>query len=513
MGMKQASLKLTTLIMTLSTVLCSCTINNPVPDVKGKTKLQETYKNLTSKYCYSIDSCPSIGEGKLLIIPVWFSDSSTYITNSKKQNVVDDLSTAYFGSNNETGWRSVKTYYEELSSNKVTLNGTVSDWYSCGKSSSYYATDDNYASRTISLVNSATDWYFQSTKENRKNYDADGNGLLDGVVLIYGAPDCNASGMKTATNFWAYTYWASNNVASVSSPVPKSFFWASYDFMYSKSTALVRAGTNYGSGDNDYCSIDTHTFIHEMGHMFGLEDYYDYSGNYHPAAAFSMQDYNVGSHDPYSAMALGWADPYIATKSETITIGTFQKTRDLVILTPKWNSLNSPFDEYILLELYSATGLNEFDCEHSYLKTYPKGPKTVGIRVWHVDARLCSITGQSPTGNPFVGTASHTNLCHAMSNTYYKKSVEDYISPYGSTYADYNLLQLIRKSDDSYRPTSGLSNDSLFTNGDNFSMSSSKNQFKNVGLLNSGIELGWSFSVAVFGNDNNATAKITIVKN
>ena len=54
-----------------------------------------------------------------------------------------------------------------------------------------------------------------------------------------------------------------------------------------------------------------------------------------PSGCFSMQDYNVGGHDPYSMMALGWVKPYIPTDSCEIKIKPFQTNHDLILLTPQ----------------------------------------------------------------------------------------------------------------------------------------------------------------------------------
>ena len=329
-------------------------------------------------------------------------------------------------------------------------------------------------------------------------------------MLIYGAPDYSAAN-SSYENLWAYCYWL-QGTASTSSPKANAFFWASYDFMYGSSTATSRAGTSYNGGDTSHCNVDSHTFTHEMGHVFGLDDYYDYSGNYNPAGGFSMQVYNVGGHDPYSVMALGWADPYIPTTSGSLTIGAFQTTHDLILLTPSWNSYDSPFDEYMLLELYTPTGLNAMDSTYTYSGNYPLGPSTTGIRLWHVDARLTTYSGSSYSTS-LHSNVSLNNIYHAMSNTYYSSEVANYISPLGSSYANYNLLQLIRNSSsEDYTPTADFTASNLFTNGQNFSMSNVAGQFVNSGKLNSNINLGWTFSVVINGSGENATATITFTK-
>ena len=497
-------------------------------DVNGKTIMQQTYKDYCNNSSYDIDYCPTSGDVKLLIIPVWFSDSNSYINSSNKETVRQDIEKAYLGTNEETGWRSVKTYYEELSSGAINISGTVSDWYATSYSSSSVGRNDGL---TNELVVTATEWYFSSnTSDKKSNYDSDHNGFIDAVMLIYGAPDYSALGNDNLSNLWAYCYWLQEENASTS-PIPNCFFWASYDFMYSGGTSLkpTPAGSKYGSGDTTHCNIDAHTFIHEMGHAFGLEDYYDYSSKkYCPAGGFSMQDYNVGSHDPYSVMALGWANPYIVSENAEVTIGTFQKTRDFVIVTESWNGIGSPFDEYLILELYSPTGLNELDSTYTYSKTF-KGPKTTGIRMWHVDARLAySNTYQTIVdhgeqyNNPvFSDDKLTTNakdsratygVTHAFTNTY---DDEKYGSVLGRQYYDYNILQQIRNGvsfGSSYLKDTMTSTD-LFLSG-SYKLVNYKNQFVNDSpfKMNNGSYADWKIKIDISGSGNDATAKIAIVK-
>lgn len=485
----------------------------PNAETLSKTNISCTYEDYNDNNWYSGSIAPSIGNVKLLVIPIWFSDSSTYIKNSYKSGVLNDIKTAYIGTTSQTGWHSVKTFYEAESHGKLTLNATVSSWYDCGESSTSFYSDYGGTSATVNLVTTATDWYFSvNPSDARSNYDYDKDGYLDGVMLIYASPDTRyLSSGDDGGNMWAYCYWAPN-YPNISSPEPCAFFWASYNFMYGSSSASSKTGTSYYGGDTSHCLIDTHTFIHEMGHVFGLDDYYDYSNQYNPAGGFSMQDYNVGSHDPYSVMALGWADPYIPSESTTITLNPFQSSGDLILLTPEWNNYDSPFDEYLLLELYTPTGLNEFDATYSY-EGRSKGPSNAGIRLWHVDARLLygdsdNFSAANVTTNP---NTSQGRVYHMMSNTY---DEPNYGSPLGSSYYNYNILQLIRNNTfTTYQPTDTLSNASLFGNGSSFNTSTYKNQFvKSDGCLNSGATLGWSFSVAIIGSGASAKANITLTK-
>ena len=476
-----------------------------------------TYKDYAHNNAYGTCATPSTGTAKLLVIPIWFTDSDSYIAESNKETVRSDIQTAYFGTNEETGWRSVKTFYEEESIGNITLIGTVSEWYEVNKAASYYGSGNSATNRTTSLASSAADWYFNNhSGESRRDYDRDSDGYLDGVMLIYGYPDYSAL-RNSYSNLWAYCFWVTGTAGTLMNPKTNQYFWASYDFMYSAgSKASSRTGkSSKASGETDYCNIDAHTYIHEMGHMFGLEDYYDYSGSYSPAGAFSMQDHNIGSHDAFSILALGWGKAYIPTETTTINLKPLTKTGEMILLTPSWNSFNSAFDEYLLLEYYTPDGVNEFDCLHQY-GGYPQGPRASGIRLWHVDARLLYInqdgnySASQMTTNPNYDC--YYGVLSAISNTYNENNVDDdYLSPLGGTYCNYNMLQIIHNNASirTSKNSDNFSSSSLFVKGSSFSMSQFGKQFYNVGKFNSKIDLGFTFEV---NNITSEYASITVTK-
>ena len=494
--------------------------NIPEAGTLEANKATYSYKHFIEHNVYPISATPCSGNPKLLIIPVWFKDSGTFINADKKDVVRSDIETAYFGTNEETGWRSVKSFYAEESFGALNLTGTVSEWYEVNASYSTYARDDDTVPKTISLVKSATNWYFEKHDDAKTNYDANRDGYLDGVMLIYAAPDYSASKIDSYQNLWAYCFWTQEyQNQDKANPAVNAFFWASYDFMYGENVARNRTGTStYASGDTSHCKLDAHTYIHEMGHMLGLEDYYDYSSKaYDPAGAFSMQDFNVGGHDAFSIYALGWGKAYVPADSTTIDLKPMATSGEMILLSPSFNQYNSPFDEYLLLEYYTPTGLNKFDTDHQYCGYYPTGTKTSGIRLWHVDARLVySATGtfdsKRMTTNPNV---TNGGVALAMKNTYYdgKNDSSGYLSVLGSGYYNFNLLQMIRNDKDAtYYPSKdkdALSERTLFKPGETFTMENYGKQFVYRGKLNSNKDLGFSF----FVNDcNSERASITINK-
>ena len=483
-----------------------------------------TYGDYIKNNVYSLSSTPSLGKAKLLVIPVWFNDSSSFISTSKKDSVVEDISLVYFGKNTDTGWRSVKSYYEEESHGKLKMDGTVSNWYTVNESHQYYASDGNHA-KTTSLVKSAVEWYFtvDNPSDLRTDYDCDKDGYLDGVILIYAAPDYVTK--SAGSNLWAYCYWIQETTAkNKAKPGANVFFWASYDFMYGKARALSRTGHDYSHGDtSNNVNVDGHTYIHEMGHMFGLVDYYDYSKlKFMPAGGFSMQDQNVGGHDPFSSFALGWGKAYIPNASVNINLQPFVSSGEMIILSSNWNTYNSPFDEYLILEYYTTGGLNYLDTTHAYMNRYSTGSSESGIRLWHVDARLLytnrpndptSYTPSKVTTNPNINDQKVT---HMFSNSYNDGSIDmESLSPLSSRnpdedqYSNYKLLELVRNNTVmTGRTKETLRSSDLFKVGSVFKMSTYRSQFVNEEKLNNGKNLGFTFKVNSL-NDDYASISIT----
>ena len=222
-----------------------------------------------------------------------------------------------------------------------------------------------------------------------------------------------------------------------------------------------------------------------------------------------MQDENVGGHDPYSLLTYGFIDPYIVTDATTITINDFQSSGDVVLLANK--QINSPFDEYFLLELYTPTGLNEFDYLHSYCDARVQGPDEPGIRIWHVDGRLIycedenNVSVTQITSNPLIEGYKVWNM---MSNTYYKYGTSGG-SPLGSGYMNYNELQLIRNDNKvTYAEKSQFSSKCLFKQGDSFTLKSFGKQFVQRYYMNDGSVFPFTVKIEKIEN-NSATIKIT----
>ncbi len=332
---------------------------------------------------------PSLGTPKLLVIPVYFQGDS-----APSASEVSAIKNAFFGESADTGWESLSSFYKKSSYGLLDIEGVVTDPFQYSLSASDFQTAFEKGERSSSykdtndVLAEAVAWA-KSNHYFDASFDTDGDGFLDGVDLIYFT---DKSERDNVDLWWAFTTNDSRNAEknNIASPVAYRYFWSPM--------SMIENG--YYSPD-----IDTHTLIHETGHMMGLDDYYSYDRtkigsteryNESPCAMADMMDCNVGDHNAYSKMLLGWAKPKVVLGegSFSITLNSFTDTGDfLLVPAGSWNG--TPYDEYMILQYYTPTGLNEKDSdgykEYSSIAYGHGGTYSYrGLQAFHVDSRVIS---------------------------------------------------------------------------------------------------------------------------
>lgn len=68
----------------------------------------------------SMINLPSVGESRILVVPVKLNDGPSWSVT-----MLENVNLAFFGEALETGWQSVKSFYETSSYGKLTLTGEV----------------------------------------------------------------------------------------------------------------------------------------------------------------------------------------------------------------------------------------------------------------------------------------------------------------------------------------------------------------------------------------------------
>lgn len=333
--------------------------------------------NTISMEDYSLNTgivpTPAEGNVNVLVLPIVIEDYD--LSSSAKSKVLADLDLAFNGQAEETGWQSVSSFYEESSYGKLNFRATVAPWYDSGLTVAEIERQNvssDSAEGVSYLMRSAVEHYRSQSGSSLSEFDSNGDGFLDAVWMVYSAP-YDGSGASTVQ--WAFTFWdyEAATDASYSAPVGYAYSWASYEFLYE----------GYGRS-----SVDAHTFVHETGHLLGLNDYYDTSGLTSPTGYVDMMDANIIDHCAYTKFSLGWISPYVVTGEGSITIGNLAETGDAVLIPTKAGYRGSSFGEYLLLELYAPVGLNRQDAVSPYPGNGIQGFSRPGIRVYHVDARL-----------------------------------------------------------------------------------------------------------------------------
>ena len=313
----------------------------------------ENVKNVSQQGNY-LDGCPTSGNVKVLVIPVEFSD----VTAASKGYDLNKLKLAFNGSGNDTDYRSVKEYYFESSYEQLDLDFVVLDsWFRPNNTSSYYAnlTMEYYDSEAFigdQVIMDEALAYLSSTMD-LTIFDSDNNSVIDAVVMI------NTLEIDKNINFnWAYRYWNiyTNDEGyyyEYDGVSANDYLWASYKFLYE--------GT-YGEY-TDTSAMNTYTYIHEFGHVLGVDDYYDYSEKANdPLDGRDIMDISIGDHNPFSKINLGWLTTsrlVVASNSVTLTLKEFTSTGDTIIIANNWDPTLGAYQEYYILMYYRHIGLNE----------------------------------------------------------------------------------------------------------------------------------------------------------
>ena len=336
----------------------------------------------------------SIGTFNYLVVPVQFSDAA--VTNEE----LDKLNKAFNGTSAETGWQSVNSYYKTSSFDKLNMTFTIYNTYMAKNDTAYYkkySKDVMYDGESAQkngaelLLEEVMSWL--EPLIDLKVYDNDSDGVLDGIWLIYTADvDYDA-----ADFYWAYvtTYYKEDGNDKTYDTLELGYYlFAGFDFMneytgndndpYYDNTGIYVDATISG------LKINASTYIHETGHMLGLDDYYDYdaaTGSLGGLGGADMMDNTVGDHNAYSKIMMGWITPTVVTTTQTVILNPFESSGSCIMVLLDYNG--SYFSEYLLIDLYTNTGLNAAHANQNdsllYQTSSGKGV-AYGVRIYHVSS-------------------------------------------------------------------------------------------------------------------------------
>ncbi|MCQ3035557.1 MAG: hypothetical protein MJ248_05040 [Bacilli bacterium] len=450
---------------------------------------------------------PSSGNLNILVIPIEFNKTSQ--TVSYTDSSYEAIRNRYFGEQSDT----LKTYYKNASFGKLNISGVIANKYEANLSAS--TVNDYSDERFNTLLKTVYEWTLNNNPSlDFSIFDSNNDGFIDSVHFI--------------TNLSSNAFGG-----SVRSLNPDGYLWP---HMWYVQNAHDKPGTHARPALDVYlCTtygmIGDTTSIHEQGHVFGVEDYYNYSDNSYAdyIGGADMQDLNCFDWNSYSKMLMDWTQPYVVdgkSDSVTITIKPASTSGDCILIPAngsKWNG--SAYDEYILLELFTKCGNNALDWDNwpSIAASYgSKGATALGnggVRMYHVDSRLYGFNDATATGEYYTvkgggyitnpTTTTYNYVCLPQTNSY---NNYDYSPYYVASSKDYKQLSLIQAGKVNTFKTgtsrNALAKSDLFQTGNVFNMNYYSSFFKN-GRFNNGDTFPYTIT---FDSVTSESATITISK-
>ena len=382
-------------------------------------ELKYSYNDLNGILANNENVCPSKGDVNLLVIPVHLPGDETYNT----EKVRKDIEKVFFSKNDQDiGFKSLTEYFYESSYGQLNFQGEVTDWFDVEEYTSIKSplqvTQGENGTIINEILRKAVAWAESIKKIDLTKYDNNKDGSIDGIWLVYDHLDYKTEleleykkdfiydDSNINTSFWNFTAWDWETAPNIEKPTTSGFSWTSFSMMYAPNcerdeNGLINFETN--------TKLDSHVFIHETGHLLGLDDYYaSDDGSYHPMGKATMMDQNICDLDSYSKLVLGWITPYVVYGTSEILIPRATSSKHSVIVIPSnYDDISkevelaisknktenfvyefNPFSEYLLIDLYTPDGLNEQDTTDLIIDGKTKAPTTSGVRIYHVDSRI-----------------------------------------------------------------------------------------------------------------------------
>ncbi len=420
---------------------------------------------------------PPTGEVKILVVPIALSGK--YCIDWPEEQL-QNIEGYYFGNDPERV--SVKQYFETASFGKVSISGEMAEPYveSDATLNDEAILADATKEALSQIFANAID-HVASTV-NLDDYDVNDDGILDNVHFI--------------TNFSSKSYQKQTGYTAGGTPL-----WPH------RGRLQKGAGTKEGPAVDSYIlsatdSVkDAITAIHEQGHNFGLDDYYDYAYTVNYIGSADMQSNSIFDWNSYSKLLVGWVSPYVVTGETEITIDAASRSGDCILVPADPATFNSSaYDEYFLIELFSEYGNNAINYpvngvyQGSSFEYYGRRYGDLGdfgVRFYHVDSRM--MVWNSSTHSYYEAAAEDKDkwLWLPISNDYYAGG-EDVTG-----YDDCKLLSIIQKGGvDTFGDPDGrqyLTKEDLFREGDVFTFQKYKHFLSKSGKSVTAMDNGEAF--------------------
>ena len=336
-----------------------------------------------------------------------------------------DFTSAYYKNllfSEASGAVSMRNFYKELSANRYTVNGDVTDWVQVPFNEARYGTNlcgSIVCSTVWRFVNDSGDaWYSaqlgagksdadinaylaQFDKWDRYDYDGDGNfnepdGYIDHFQSIHaGSGEETGGGAQGTDAIWSHRWYAWFSANGPDGTGPHGL------------GGLRIGNTNYWIGDYTVEPEDggVGVFSHEFGHDLGLPDLYDTSGNTGGAenstgfwTLYSSGSYGASGKpadgigtkpihmSAYEKIYLGWSNYQLVGRGQKVSVklgpstANTKQAQQLVVLLPDKKINFTIGDPYAGSYFYHSGAGNDLDNNMTRSITLPAGTVTLSMQ-------------------------------------------------------------------------------------------------------------------------------------
>jgi len=307
---------------------------------------------------------PARGKVNLLVLLVRFPDQAGKAS-------VQDAEQMIF-SRGQMGSGSVADYFFEVSGGRMEISGKVLGWFLASQPEAYYAgpgfghKPEAYPRNSGRLVLEAVEFAAQAGVDFSA-FDNSKSGAVDGLVVVFAGPGGNIGSKND--RLWPWLSYLSMDGA-------RPIFAGGR-----KIDRYILVGEQNARGEPNFVM----PFCHELGHLFGLPDLYDWSSGSLGVGKFDLMGAGLyGGGKPFwpsawSRAYLGWSDLRELDAAGKYQIAPAEKNGpvfQIPTLVP---------EEYFLLENREPLGMDA-------------GLFGKGLVIYHVDENILSANDRACIG-------------------------------------------------------------------------------------------------------------------
>jgi len=357
-----------------------------------------------------IGTSPTTGNYSIPVLLVKFPDLSP--DAGLTASVYDDV----YNSNNYLSGEgiSVSEFYKHNSYDSLDISYDVYDWRTVSHNYSYYYNNNNVHELIVETLNL---FGTGSNSIDFTQYDSDGDGRLDGVVLVHAGLPAQEMGNNIISQARIYKETTLEiqgmlygNVAVVPSRHLQS---------------ICQNWINYFNYPTD-CRLSIDSAVHEFAHVLGLPDLYELSytgiqlGSGLGGHTVMVFDIDVGqdhkkpvNFDSWSKFFFGWLNPVVinsASQADIYSLGPYDTSNDAYLL----NNPDTMGDrEYFLItnRYISDTSLDRY----LFGVTTPVFNANGGIDVLHVD--------EAYIDDRYAGDIAFNSIMYDEDDDYYDDTI------------------------------------------------------------------------------------------